>query len=326
MAIKDKIKTRWQNYKSTLTKKTIMTNLWHCVLMVLGNACLAFGTAMFLLPFEIVTGGVSGLALILSMFLPLDTKLLITILTWAMFLIGLLLLGVKFSLKTLISTIVYPPLVYLFGLIRDNNAWMQLVNDTTGKLLAGIFGGFFVGAGCGITFTGGGSTGGVDCLSLALNKYTKIKASVASFIIDSSIIVGGLISYKDFTVALIGILSAFICATAIDRIFLGNSQSFIAFIVSSKYKEINEAINSKLERGTTLIHSEGGYTGNETKMIQVAFERKEHSDLQAIVAKIDPEAFMSIVHAYEVNGYGFKRLPISKKQNKFKKVSKSNEE
>ena len=60
MAIKDKIKTRWQNYKSTLTKKTIMTNLWHCVLMVLGNACLAFGTAMFLLPFEIVTGGVSG--------------------------------------------------------------------------------------------------------------------------------------------------------------------------------------------------------------------------------------------------------------------------
>lgn len=277
------------------------------------------------MPFEIVTGGVSGLALILSMFLPLDTKLLITILTWAMFLIGLLLLGVKFSLKTLISTIVYPPLVYLFGLIRDNNAWMQLVNDTTGKLLAGIFGGFFVGAGCGITFTGGGSTGGVDCLSLALNKYTKIKASVASFIIDSSIIVGGLISYKDFTAALIGILSAFICATAIDRIFLGNSQSFIAFIVSSKYKEINEAINSKLERGTTLIILKVDIL-ERTKMIQVAFERKEHSDLQAIVAKIDPEAFMSIVHAYEVNGYGFKRLPISKKQNKFKKVSKSNEE
>ena len=305
----DKIKELWRDYRQNLTKKAVLKTAWHYFLMVVGNALLAFGTSVFLLPYKVVTGGVSGLALIFTEFFNINTELMITILTWVLFIVGLLLLGVRFSLKTLVATLIYPPLVFVFSLLRDNVTWLQLTADTTGKLLAGIFGGVFVGAGCAVTYIGGGSTGGVDCISLALNKYTRIKASVASFIIDSSIIVGGLVAYKDLTLALIGIMSAFVCALMIDRIFLGNSASYVAFIVTNKYAEINSAINDKLERGTTLIYAEGGFTGDQTKMIQVAFDRKEYADIQAIVGKIDPKAFMSIVHAYEVNGYGFKKMP-----------------
>lgn len=306
-----KIKARWKEFRAGLNRQSVLKGTWHVFLMVLGSASLAFGTAVFLLPYDVVTGGVSGLAIILGEF-GLNQELMITVLTWGLFFLGMILLGFKFSLKTLIATLIYPPLVVLFGMMRDSLPWLQLTADSTGKLLAGIFGGVFVGTGCAVTYIGGGSTGGLDCLSLSFNKYTRLKASYASFVIDASIIVGGLACYKDLSLALIGIMSAFICALMIDRIFLGNSTTFVAFIVTSKYAEINEAINEKLERGTTLIQASGGFTGEETKMIQVAFERKEYVDIQTIVARIDPKAFMSIVHAYEINGYGFKKIPKPK--------------
>lgn len=318
----DKIKQKWLAYKAELTKKTVLKTVWHYFLMAVGTALLAFGTSTFILPYNIVTGGVSGIAIIFSGLFGAESELIITILTYIFFVLGLLLLGVRFTLKTLVSTLLYPPLIYLFSYLRDNNVWLQLGGEnleSMNVLLAGIFGGAFVGAGVGLTFFGGGSSGGVDCLALALNKYFKFKTSISTFVIDAAVIGGGLIYNKDLSLALIGILSALVCAIVIDRIFLGNATSYVAFIVSNKYEEINKLINDKMERGTTLIQAEGGYTGENTKMIQVAFDRKEYSDLQTLVAKIDPKAFISIVHAHEINGYGFKKIPNRSKV-KIKKI------
>ena len=94
----------------------------------------------------------------------------------------------------------------------------------------------------------------------------------------------------------------------IDRVFLGQSTSFIAFITTKKYNEVSQRILRDMERGTTLFYAEGGY-----KVVEVVFDRKEYRDLQAIIVDIDPHAFVTTLRAHEVNGDGFKKIKVNKK-------------
>lgn len=296
-------------FKSETPRQMIKNLLW----MVAGNVVLAFGTAVFIIPNSLVTGGVSGLGIIISGALAaggvnLDVELIITLLTWLLFFVGMLLLGLRFSFKTLIATAIYPPLLYLFQMMLNATDLFNLSND----LLAALFGGIFVGVGCGFTFLGGGSTGGVDCLSLAANKYLRVKTSLASFLIDGSIILVGFIFQRDLESCLIGIISAIMAAMMIDRVFLGQSTSFIAWIVTDRYDELSRRINDELSRGTTLFVAEGGYTSNATKVVEVVFDRKEYRDIQNIIVDVDPKAFVTTMRAHEVNGYGFKSMPKKK--------------
>lgn len=99
----------------------------------------------------------------------------------------------------------------------------------------------------------------------------------------------------------------------IDRVFLGQSTSFIAFITTKKYNEVSQRILRDMERGTTLFYAEGGYTGDDYKVVEVVFDRKEYRDLQAIIVDIDPHAFVTTLRAHEVNGDGFKKIKVNKK-------------
>lgn len=286
------------------------------IFMILGNVALAFGTQVFIINNELITGGVSGISLIitwLSEGTGLDVNFIITILTWVLFLIGLLLLGLRFAFKTLIATIIFPPLLYLFSMLTKALPWLVLPTDSELSMLLGaLFGGAFVGIGCGLTFIGGGSTGGVDCLSIAANKYLHIKTSYAAFFIDATIILVGFIVRKRLDFCLIGIISALIAAVMIDRVYLGHASTYTAFIVSDRGEEISDRINYAMERGTTIYIAEGGYTHNQRKVVQVVFDRKEYRDLKNIIAEIDPKAFVTVMNAHEVNGYGFKKLKKNK--------------
>lgn len=300
-------------FKSESPKQMVKNLLW----MVAGNAVLALGTAVFIIPNSLVTGGVSGIAIIVAgLFenagVAVDVAFVITLLTWGLFFIGLLLLGLRFSFKTLIATAIYPPLLYLFQFMISEFPSLSLPATQIGMLLGALFGGIFVGVGCGFTFLGGGSTGGVDCLSLAANKYLHIKTSIAAFVIDGAIILVGFIFNRDLQACLIGIISAIMAAMMIDRVFLGQSSSFIAWVVTEKYEELSERINAELERGTTLFLAEGGYTSKQTKVVEVVFDRKEYRDIQNIIVDVDPKAFVTTMRAHEVNGYGFKSMPKKK--------------
>lgn len=296
----------------TESKKQLLTDFFW---MILGNVVLAFGTQVFIIKNELITGGVSGLGLILEELFNnsnINVNLIITILTWVLFFIGLLLLGIRFAFKTLVATIIFPPLLYLFSALVQALPWLSLPDTDLGCVLGAVFGGVFVGVGCGFTFIGGGSTGGVDCLSLAANKYLSVKTSIAAFVVDAAIIIVGFIIKKDLSQCLIGIISALMAAIMIDRVFLGQSSSFIAFIISDKCDEISDRINSEMERGTTMFLAEGGYTHSSRKVIQVVFDRKEYRDLQNIIADVDTSAFVTTMRAHEVNGYGFKKISRKK--------------
>lgn len=293
----------------------IVRNLF---LVVLGNIVLAFAASVFMIPAEVVSGGNSGIALIIVKFASMagvqwDVNLIVTLLTIFFFILGLFIVGLDFTLKTAISTAVYPSFVYFFDWLRglDGMSWMRVEAYTAeyGRpmvmLIAGMFGGLLMGIGVGLAFKGGGSTGGTDCLIIALNRHTPFKANTISIVMDTSIILLGLVAYQDLIATLIGVAGAALCAIMIGKLFVGSEDTFIATIISGKWEEISVAINKQLERGTTIYTAEGGYTGATRKVISVSFSKDEYRDLLRIVHKIDRMAFMTIASAHEVQGYGF---------------------
>ncbi len=302
--------------KTNLQTILIIKNIF---LVVLGTAILAFGTGIFLIPFDLVTGGISGVAIILNEILPINNfpissiDFYVAILTWGLFILGLFILGKSFAVKTLISAIVYPPMLSLsLKLISPEvlNGFFDISKHypEIGIVLAAIFGGVFVGAGCAITFVGGGSTGGLDILSFIICKYfKKLKSSVVIFIVDALVVICGIFVIKDLVVSLLGITSAFLCAIVIDKVFLGESKAFIAQIVSDKHEEINDAIINKLDRTTTILNGMGGYSKTPKKVVLISFTMSQYADLMNLINQIDKNAFVSIHRAHEINGEGWTR-------------------
>jgi len=288
------------------------------VFIILGTSILAFGTGIFIVPFDLVTGGVSSVAIIINSFLSFEGSIdiYISIITWLLYGIGVIILGKSFAIKTLISTIVYPIIFSLsYRLVDSNvlNGFFNLANNSNYKeisiLLASIFGGAFVGAGCAITFLGGGTTGGLDVLAFVICKYfKKVKSSIIIFCIDAILILLGAFVIKDLVVSLLGITSAFICAIVIDKIFLGETKAFIAQIITPKYEEINNEVISRLDRTTTIIDCLGGYSKENKKIVMVSFSVREYRDLISIVSIYDKDAFITIHRAHEINGLGWNEL------------------
>lgn len=296
-------------------KGLLKVKLKNIALTVLGTLVLCFGNAVFIIPFNLVTGGVTGVAIVLNRlfnteFLTVD--LLIAILTWIMFFTGLFILGKSFAIKTLISSIIYPIGISLFSRLTSPEVlggFFRLATKEHSQLsilLAALFGGVFIGAGCAITFLGGGSTGGIDIIALSICKFfKKVKSSYAIFAIDAVIIIFGMFVLKNFVLSLLGILTAFIVAIVIDKLFLGESEAFIAQIVSEKSDKINAAIIETLRRTTTFFDVTGGYTKSGKKMLMVSFPKEQYVELINIVTSIDLSAFITVHRAHEIRGEGW---------------------
>jgi uncharacterized membrane-anchored protein YitT (DUF2179 family) len=229
-----------------------------------------------------------------------------------LFFLGLIVLGWDFSIKTLTSTIIYPIALPLFGLLVSPdvlNGVFYLAGSEYADIaliISAIMGGLCVGAGCALTFLGGGSTGGVDIIAFIICKYMKRwKSSTVIFVVDATTVVLGLFVIQDLILTLLGIVSAWIAATVIDRIFIGSSRAFTAQIVSEKYEEINLAIRNEVRRTTTLFVAEGGYSREHKTVIMVTFTMPQYADLMRVIKRVDPTAFVSISRAHEINGEGF---------------------
>ncbi|MBQ8333187.1 MAG: YitT family protein [Clostridia bacterium] len=298
-------------------KKTMKQNLKSFFLVVAGTLVLALGTAVFIIPFDLVAGGISSMAILLDKVIAAEfvtTDLLITVITWSLFFLGLISLGRGFALKTLVSTIVYPIGISLFSRLLDPGVFGGIFDLSRSAyseiaiLLAALFGGVLIGAGCALTFLGGGSTGGVDILAFLICKFVKgLRSSVVIFVIDAATVLLGLFVIGDLVISLLGVSSAFISAAVIDKLFLGESKAFIAQIVSDRYDEINRAVAGELERTTSIFDMQGGYSGEHKKMLMVSFTMEQYNDLMGIIARLDSGAFITVHRAHEINGEGWTR-------------------
>ena len=279
------------------------------LVIILGNLSLAIGTSLFILPHNIVNGGISGLSLVIEGFFGYAPEIMITILAWVLYFIGFIILGKKFALKTLLSTILYPIFV---NILVDVNYFYKLASEVSNPLLATLVGSVLVGFGLGIVYREGGSTGGVDVVSLILKKYFKIKLSVSTLIIDGSIILLALVSLS-LENALYGLLCVLLTSYIIEKITISGTNSYMAHIVSDKVENINDYLIKELQRGTTLIKVEGGLTRKEKLMIEVVFNEKEYYDIKNNIYLIDENAFISVYKSINAYGNGFDEIFIRRK-------------
>ncbi len=209
-------------------KNKLLSKAKNIALVVLGTLSLAFGTAVFILPFDLVVGGMSGLAISLHRLIPvgfLTVDRWIFLLTWGLFLLGWLLFGKGFAAKTLLSSALYPLAISLFSRLASPTALGGFFYLPAGNypqiamLLSALFGGLLIGAGCALTFLGGGSSGGIDVLALGLCKaQPRLRHATALFALDAATILLGALVLQDLTLTLLGILSAFTAALAVDQI------------------------------------------------------------------------------------------------------------
>lgn len=304
------------------TRADVLRMVKNAVLVVLGTFVLAFGTSVFIIPFDLVTGGVSGIGIIFHRIFrevpflgTLTTEIYASVINLGLFVIGLIFLGRTFALKTLVSTVVYPVALQLSSLLVKSGAlggFFDLLSEKYAAygqvviVLAAVFGGALVGAGCALTFLGGGSTGGTDVIALILAKYIKrLKSSTAIFAVDALVVVLGMFAINDMVISLLGVVSALICAIVIDRMFIGESQAFIANVVSDRHEEMVKGIIEKLERTATVTDATGAYSGQQKKMIMVSFSLRQYADFIALVSSVDRRAFVTIHRAHEINGEGW---------------------
>lgn len=298
----------------SVNKSRLLYKTKGVLLILLGTVLLAFSTAVFIIPFNLVVGGMSGYAIVMTKLfdLTLPTDTLIAIISWSVFLLGLIFLGKTFAMKTLISSIVYPVMLSLFSrlvspdILRGTFYLTGSSYSEISIILAAVFGGIISGAGCAITFLGNGSTGGVDIIAFIICKYFKrLKSSRVIFAIDTLAVLTGLFAFNDLVLSLLGLTAAAVSAVAIDKIFLGSSSAFIAQIISNEPQKINSLVASKIERTTSLVEIKGGYSGSKKTMLIVSFTKNQYSDLTDIISSVDPSAFVTIHKAHQINGEGW---------------------
>jgi uncharacterized membrane-anchored protein YitT (DUF2179 family) len=272
-------------------------------LVVLGAFIMAAGFVYFIAPHKIVPGGVFGISIVLHHLFGLPIGVTGLVLNIPLTIIGIKILGPRFGVKTIVG-------FSLTSVFIDTLTWIWgeqplVANDV---LLSSIFGGVLVGLGLGLIFKAKATSGGSDIVAMIFAKYTKMPVGQLLIIIDSCVVVIGLIAFRDWRIPLYSWIVIFICGKVIDLVLEGMNYDKTLFIVTDKYDDIREKIITDLDRGGTLIKAEGMYKGSEKKVIFTNVNRRELAMLQEFINIVDPNAFMTVINANEVLGNGFKSL------------------
>lgn len=272
--------------------------VYNSILIIVGTFLLAMSVEFFIIPFDILSGGVAGIAVALSPFTNIDETLFANILTIGLFILGRIFLGKEFAINTALSSLLYP--VFTFLLSRFE---IELSIDMT---LASFYAGLLGGVGIGLVMRTGASTGGMDVPPLVLNKITGIKISTLVMITDGLTVLLGIIGYN-ISAALIGLVSVFASAWAIARVLEagGGMNAKSVQIISDHYEKILDEIDKRLERGATLLEAKGAYQNEEKKVVLCVVSTKQYNELVSIIREIDEKAFVITTDASDMHGEGF---------------------
>ncbi len=269
--------------------------------VTIGAFLIAVSVNWVFVPNQIVTGGLTGVGILLEYLFGLPISVTTLLLNVPLFVAGWRMLGGQaFGVKTLYGFVI------LAGMIQATHD-LRTAPLTNEPLLASIYGGVLLGAGLGVVFRGRATTGGTDLLARLAQKLTGISPGVLLLIIDGVIIATAAVMFSLERI-LYALVSLFVTGKTIDFIQEGLARSKMAFIISSHSGEIKEQILHRLDRGVTQIEAVGGYTGEERSILLCVVSQSEVSNLKDLVRSIDPNAFVIVADAHEVLGEGF-RLP-----------------
>jgi len=296
-----------------LTQRTFWTGVKEYVIILLGLVLYVSAWSVFLLPNNMVGGGVSGLGAIIQYATGFKISYTYFIVNTVLLAIALKILGKSFGAKTVFAVIVT---TILFRLIPDiiPTDFINEFAHENGRLTCALFGGALSGLGIAITFTQGGSSGGTDIIALIINKYRSISpgsiiVSLDVLIISSTLLIpsAGTFGTRLATV-IYGFVTSAVFSYTLDLFLNGNKQCVQIMVFSRKYADIADAITQEAHRGVTAIHSEGWYTHTESEIVTVVARKQESSQILKIIKKVDDTAFVSIYNVSGVFGKGFEQI------------------
>ena len=288
-----------------ISKEKPFSKKWYAAygMIVLGAALIAIGYIYFVIPYRILPGGVYGISIVLHHSLGLPVGMTALAFNIVLFVVVLKLLGPRFGVKTLTALVLTSVFVdvgsYFSGL-------QPLVEDDA--LLSSVFGGVLVGAGVGFIFRSRASTGGSDVLATILGKYSSMPVGQIMIIIDSLVVMLGLIVFGDWKIPLYSWILIFVYGRTVDVILQGPRYDKTLFIISEKHELIKQKLTKDMGRRGSFISGEGMFEGKFHKIIFTTVTRREVVLLQDYIHDIDPNAFMTVLEANEVLGGGFKTL------------------
>lgn len=282
--------------------------------ITLGVILTSLSINIFLVPFKIAPGGVSGAATVIYYMsggkFPVGITMLI--LNVPLFLLGIKYIGKRFIIKTLYATImlsviidVSEPLTTRF--LESYLTQFQNNANIPDLLLYSIFGGFIMGAGLGMVFRSGATTGGTDLAARIVNHFIpNLTMGQLMLIIDGGVVVFASIAFSSVLLGLYAIVTLYVSSKVVDAILEGVNFAKVVFIISEKSEEIAQRILTDLDRGVTALHGKGLYTGNEKEVLLCVIQRGQLPALKEIAQKIDEKAFIILTDIREVLGEGFK--------------------
>lgn len=278
-----------------------MQMLLDYVYVIIGSIFVGTAFSLFLLPNQIASGGVSGISTILNGVLGLKPSVVQWTINIPLFIIGVMILGKQYGLKTLVGTIFLPFVVFL----TEN-----MEPATHDPLLGALFGGIGVGIGIGIIFRGRASTGGTDLVAQIVNKFTGLSLGKCILLIDGTIV---LVSAFVFSIeqGLYALIAMFLTSKTVDIVQMGLGYSKMAIIITNEEDKMRQGILKEIDRGVTKISAFGGYTQQERPMLMCVVGQTEVTKLKKFVKTIDPTAFIIVVNANEVFGEGFTKPSIT---------------
>lgn len=287
-----------------LGKERIKSILTTCASILVGNAILAFAVAAFIIPQDIIMGGVTGIGIVLNRVLPLETASIVLILNVLALILGGIVLGKDFFVKTVASSLLYPIFLGIFQRIPG----IDTVTDNI--MLGALFGGGLVGISLGIVMRVGSSTGGTDVVNLVLHKWLHLPVSMMVYATDIVILGGQALSAQPEQI-LYGIVLLVIETIIIDKVMLLGQSQIQIFAISNQYNAIRERILQELQAGVTMMCIETGLTNQEQRGVLCVIPPRKLFAATELIRSVDPNAFLIITQIKEVRGQGFteKRRP-----------------
>ncbi len=274
------------------------------LLIALGMMMYGVGWTVFLLPNNLPSGAVPGIASIIYWATGFPVQYTYLGINGFLLLLALKILGLKFCLKTIWAVIV----LTVFLAVIQKFVQGGLIHDE--PFMACVLGASFCGGGIGLAFSANGSTGGTDIIAAIVNKYRDISLGRVILMCDVIIISSSYLVLHDWERVVYGYVVLFITSFVIDQVVNSARQSVQFFIISSKYEEIGHRINKDLHRGVTFIDGVGCYTNNGVKLMFVLAKKRESNTIFRLIKDIDPNAFVSQSAVIGVFGEGFDRIKV----------------
>jgi len=290
----------WEEYELKLIDRIYDSKLKYIamiIMIILGSAISGVAFNVFIMPHKLLSGGISGISLLLNYLVNANTGLVFLVFNIPIFVLGYKYVDKEFVILSIVGTVSFSVWVEVFSFLRQS----MIVPDI---MLSCIYAGVLNGVGLGIVLRNRASQGGIDIIAVILKKYFSMNIGSTSMIINTFIVIAASF-ITNLNLAMFTLISMYISSVVVDKVQQGFDKRKSIMIITDKEKQVADEIFKKLVRGITYLEGEGAYTGNRKRVIYCIIKLNQLSKLKQIVREVDPNAFITVSDTAEVMGQGF---------------------